>query len=235
MRISHKSKMRTSILGLLAALCLTVTALADDSGQKLSKSGRPEGKGWVNLIPKDLSGWKYQPEYWKLEKGVFIGNTPGTPDHHYAYTEKEYGNFELHADVKLVGYNSGVCVRVKPTSFDDVPGYQVDMGEGYWGCLWDERGRGMVAKYEKADAEKLVKKARRAKLFHIRPRKGPTKKQLARLLFEFATIAQANGWSAEDLLTSEARKRERIWRKEERRSGKDQIRNPKSEIRSGNL
>jgi len=83
--------------------------------------------------------------------------------------------------------------------------------------------------------EKLVKKARRAKLFHIRPRKGPTKKQLARLLFEFATIAQANGWSAEDLLTSEARKRERIWRKEERRSGKDQIRNPKSEIRSGNL
>jgi len=69
----------------------------------------------------------------------------------------------------------------------------------------------------------------------VRPRKGPTKSQLARLLFEFATIAQANGWSAEDLLTSEARKRERLWRKQETAAEKDQIRNPKSEIRSGNL
>jgi hypothetical protein len=155
---SSKTCLRICQLALFAALCLTTAAFADDAGQKLTKSGKPEGKGWISLIPKDLSGWKYQPEYWKLEKGVLIGNTPGTPDHHYAYTEKEYGNFELHADVKLVGYNSGICVRVKPTSFDDVPGYQVDMGEGYWGCLWDERGRGMVAKYEKSDADKLVKK-----------------------------------------------------------------------------
>lgn len=127
-------------------------------GQKL-KNGKPEGKGWVPLFKgKDLKGWKYEPEYWKLEDGVMTGSTPGTEKHHYAYTEKEYADYELHADVKLVGYNSGVCIRVKPTSFDDCPGYQVDMGEGYWGCLWDERGRGMVGKFEKAEADKIVKK-----------------------------------------------------------------------------
>jgi hypothetical protein len=145
-----------------AALCAaTLFAGADDSAatvQKLDKNGKPAGKGWLNVIPSDLAGWKYQPEYWKVENGVLTGITPGTPDHHYAYTIREYGDFELHADVKLVGYNSGVCIRCKPTSFDDMPGYQVDMGEGYWGCLWDERGHGMVAKYEKADADKLVKK-----------------------------------------------------------------------------
>ena len=32
------------------------------------------------------------------------------------------------------------------------------MGDGYWGCLWDERGRGMVAKYEPADADKILHK-----------------------------------------------------------------------------
>ena len=155
---SSITRIRLIAVTLLAALI--VPAHADDTagpGQKL-KNGKPEGKGWVSLIPKDLKGWKYEPDYWKVEKGVLLGNTPGTPEHHYAYTEKEYGDFEMHADVKLVGYNTGVCIRVKPTSFDDVPGYQVDMGDGYWGCLWDERGRGMVAKYEKADADKIVKK-----------------------------------------------------------------------------
>jgi hypothetical protein len=155
MRIS-----RRLIITFVSLLAFAYPAFAEDEvgpGQKLNH-GKPQGKGWANLLSKDLSGWKFEPDYWKMEKGVLLGYTPGTPEHHYAYTEKEYADFELHADVKLVGYNSGVCIRIKPTSFDDVPGYQVDMGEGYWGCLWDERGRGMVVKYEKADADKLVKK-----------------------------------------------------------------------------
>ncbi|MDB5392263.1 MAG: hypothetical protein JWM11_7909 [Planctomycetaceae bacterium] len=119
----------------------------------------PVGKGWQTLfLGKSLEGWKYQPEYWKLDEGVLAGKTPGTPEHHYAYTEKDYADFELHADVKLVGNNSGVCIRIAPTNFDNVPGYQVDMGDDYWGCLWDERGRGMVAKFPRAEADKLVKK-----------------------------------------------------------------------------
>ncbi len=121
-------------------------------------SGRPSGDGWVNLIPNDLKGWKYEPQYWKVANSVLEGYTPGTPEHHYCFTAREYGDFELHADVKLVGNNSGICIRIKPASFDNVPGYQVDMGEGYWGCLWDERGRGMVAEHKKADAERLVHK-----------------------------------------------------------------------------
>lgn len=83
--------------------------------------------------------------------------TPRGAEHHYAYTQAEYGDFEPHADVKLVGYNSGLCIRIAPTSFDNVPGYQVDMGDGYWGCLWDERGQGMVAKFAEEDAAKLVR------------------------------------------------------------------------------
>lgn len=132
----------------------TNTAAADESARK------PTGDGWLPLLNgKNLDGWKAEPEFWKLEEGgIFHGYTPGTAEHHYAYTEKNYADFELHADVKLIGNNSGVCIRIAPTSFDNVPGYQVDMGEGYWGCLWDERGRGMVVKYPKEDADKLVRK-----------------------------------------------------------------------------
>jgi Domain of Unknown Function (DUF1080) len=127
-------------------------------GAKLDHHGRPATRGWTPLFNgKDLGGFKYQPQFWKAAGGLLLGSTPGGPEHHYMYTERaDYGDFELHADVKLVGNNSGICIRIAPTSFDDVPGYQVDMGDGYWGCLWDERGRGMIAKYPKEDADKIV-------------------------------------------------------------------------------
>ena len=120
---------------------------------------RPVGEGWLPLvIGGNLDGWKAEPDFWRVEDGdVLHGHTPGTDKHHYAYTDKSYDDFELHADVRLVGNNSGICIRIAPKDFDNVPGYQVDMGEGYWGCLWDEHGRGMVVQYPKEEASRLVK------------------------------------------------------------------------------
>ena len=67
-------------------------------------------------------------------------------------------------------------------------------------------------------AEKLVKKARKAKLFEPTDGSGPraNRRDLARQLFELARLAQARGWSAEDLLREETRRREREFRLRER-------------------
>jgi len=121
---------------------------------------QPLGNGWTPLFSgTNLDAWNAEPEYWKLEDGgVMHGRTPGTPKHHYAYTKTNYTDFELHADVKLVGNNSGICIRIAPKDFDNVPGYQVDMGDGYWGCLWEEHGRGKVVDYPSAEAAKLLHK-----------------------------------------------------------------------------
>ena len=65
-------------------------------------------------------------------------------------------------------------------------------------------------------AEKLIKKARKAKL--IEPEKNAanaTKEQIAQQLLALAAAAQNQGWSAEDLLRAELRKRERILRERE--------------------
>jgi hypothetical protein len=144
----------------LVLQCATILSAADSAVSEADASVlKPVGEGWLPLVNgKNLDGWKAEPEYWKLdENGVLHGHTPGTKEHHYAYTEKSYDDFELHADVKLVGNNSGICIRIAPINYDNVPGYQVDMGDGYWGCLWDEHGRGMVVKYPKEEAAKLVK------------------------------------------------------------------------------
>lgn len=67
-------------------------------------------------------------------------------------------------------------------------------------------------------AEKLVKKARKAKvLADGHQSKGKlTKAAVANELFSLAQLAQEQGWSAEDLLRGEIQKRERDFRKLER-------------------
>ncbi len=68
-------------------------------------------------------------------------------------------------------------------------------------------------------AEKLVKKARKAKLL-AEPKVKPAaraKSELGKQLFELAQYAQSKGWSAEELLRTETKKRERELRRAERR------------------
>jgi XTP/dITP diphosphohydrolase len=71
-------------------------------------------------------------------------------------------------------------------------------------------------------AEKLVKKARKAGLIveDKKSRRTISKAALAKELFEFASFAQTRGWSAEELLAGEVKKRERQLRKLEATSPK---------------
>jgi uncharacterized protein YabN with tetrapyrrole methylase and pyrophosphatase domain len=67
-------------------------------------------------------------------------------------------------------------------------------------------------------AEKLVKKARRAKLAGESPKlRQASRTEVGRELFELAAYAQSRGWSAENLLRAESRRRERAWRRIEKR------------------
>jgi hypothetical protein len=131
-----------------------------DGPEGTVKDGKPTGKGWKSLFDgKTLKGWVHEKGYWEVKDGAIVGDKKGdTPHHHYMFSADDYSDFELHIDVKMNGYNSGVCTRIQPKSFDDVPGYQVDMGDGYWGCLWDEHHRQKkIFDFPKADADKIVR------------------------------------------------------------------------------
>lgn len=127
----------------------------------LVRGGKPVGKGWKSLFDgKTLKGWVAEKGYWKVVEGAIVGDKGGsTPHHHYLFSDKDYSDFEMHIDMKMIGYNSGVCCRIHPKSFDDVPGYQVDMGDGYWGCLWDEHHRQKkIFDFPQAEADKILHK-----------------------------------------------------------------------------
>jgi len=132
-----------------------------DDANGMVRNGKPITRGWTSLFDgKTLKGWVGEKGYWEVKDGAIVGDKHGsTPHHHYLFSTKDYSDFEMHIDVKMVGYNSGVCCRIHPKSFDDVPGYQVDMGDGYWGCLWDEHHRQTkIFDYPKEEADKILHK-----------------------------------------------------------------------------
>lgn len=69
-------------------------------------------------------------------------------------------------------------------------------------------------------AEKLVKKARKARLLaESASRRRETRRGIGRKLFALVEAAQRAGWSAEELLREEAASYERQWRRRERAGG----------------
>src|SRR5438128_2362044 len=65
-------------------------------------------------------------------------------------------------------------------------------------------------------AEKLLKKAKRAKLpANPLPKLKLNRAQLAKQLFDLVRHAHNRGWSAEDLLRAELKKQEKLWRQRE--------------------
>jgi uncharacterized protein YabN with tetrapyrrole methylase and pyrophosphatase domain len=71
-------------------------------------------------------------------------------------------------------------------------------------------------------AEKLVKKARKAKVLTDghESRRKLSKSAVAKELFSLTQSAQEHGWSAEDLLRDEIKHREKLFRRAEIRQGK---------------
>jgi hypothetical protein len=122
-------------------------------------NNKPVGKGWINLL-SSAGIWNMEKKYWQIDNSLLHGAANGEDVHHYTWTKKSYTDFELNVMIKMTGgedANSGVCIRLHPTSWDDAPGYQIDMGKGFWGSLWEERRAGMVQKYPDSLAQKLVK------------------------------------------------------------------------------
>ena len=66
-------------------------------------------------------------------------------------------------------------------------------------------------------AEKLLKKARKAKVIDRPAKRRFAKSKLAQELFKLAAVAQANDWSAEELLVDEIKRQESDFRKREAR------------------
>jgi hypothetical protein len=101
---------------------------------------------------KTLNGWEGDTaKTWKVEDGVITAGSLETtvPRNEFLCTTKTYENFELKVTFKLTGdktkANAGIQFRTKRIpNHHEVSGYQADMGQDYWGALYDESRRNKV-------------------------------------------------------------------------------------------
>ncbi len=98
---------------------------------------------------KTLEGWEGNREVFRVEDGAIVGGSMSAaiPRNEFLCTQQEYSDFDLELKFKLTGtgVNSGVQFRTRRIPGNhEVEGYQADLGDGYWGALYDESRRNKV-------------------------------------------------------------------------------------------
>jgi putative membrane-bound dehydrogenase-like protein len=107
---------------------------------------------------KDLAGWDGDPKLWSVENGEIVGKSPGIKRNEFLKSHMAADDFRLTLKVKLVPNkeNSGVQFRSEALPDGEMKGYQADIGEGWWGKLYEENGRAVLS--DNKSGERVVKK-----------------------------------------------------------------------------
>ncbi|HTN06226.1 DUF1080 domain-containing protein [Agriterribacter sp.] len=114
-------------------------------------------KGWKTVNPADQRLWYVKDSVMMCGDG--INNIPSNT---YLHTEKEYGDFEFRCLFRLSGdektgmINSGIQYRSIIRN-GEIVGYQADIGNGYWGDIYDEHRRGKLAGGDLSILHRLLK------------------------------------------------------------------------------
>ena len=151
--------MNSKAFSLFLAMAFGFVSLAVGQGKAVSLFDGRSFTGWVGDTNKT----------WRIQDGALTGGTlkEKVPQNEFLRSVRPYTNFVLRLKVKLLGtpaggfVNGGVQVRSQPAKSppNEMVGYQCDVGEGWWGALYDEsRGNKVLMKPDLKAVERTLKK-----------------------------------------------------------------------------
>jgi poly(3-hydroxybutyrate) depolymerase/prenyltransferase beta subunit len=110
---------------------------------------------------KDLTGWDGNTTLWSARDGVLVGASPGLKQNEFLATPGSWSDFVLKLTFRMTGSessNSGVQFRSVRIPGTEMSGYQADVGQNYWGCLYDESRRNKILVPASESAVKAIHK-----------------------------------------------------------------------------
>jgi pimeloyl-ACP methyl ester carboxylesterase/prenyltransferase beta subunit len=114
-------------------------------------SGEPavvETAGFQPLFNgKSLDGWEGDTSLWSAQNGMLVGKSAALKHNDFLATTASYGDFILKFSFRMLGdegSNSGMQFRSVRVPGHEMSGYQADIGQGFWGSLYDESRRNKV-------------------------------------------------------------------------------------------
>ena len=114
---------------------------------------------------KTFDNWEGDLKTFRIEDDSIVGGTlkAKIPRNEFLCTKREYADFILRLKFKVLGEgaNAGVQFRSKRIpNHHEVIGYQADLGDGWWGALYDESRRNkLLAKPNAAELDKVLKRS----------------------------------------------------------------------------
>lgn len=192
----------------------------------------PDGCPWDREQDHKTLRWHAVEEVYELLDAIEAGDEPEMVEElgdlllqvvFHAQLGSERGAFDFDTVCRSLVEK---LVRRHPHVFGDVRVKDVDQVWANWERIKRAEKVGSIRERKSAldgiprrmpslmRAQKLVKKATKAGLAPGSRRK-PSQAMVGRQLFELAQACQQEGWSAEDLLRAEIRRREKAWRTRE--------------------
>jgi len=112
------------------------------------------------LNGKDLEGWEGDTALWSARDGVLVGRSPGLAYNDFLVNTVGSSSFVLKLTFRLDrgAGNSGVQFRSRRVEGHEVAGYQADIGDGFWGTLYDEARRNKALATPRPEALKSLRR-----------------------------------------------------------------------------
>lgn len=113
---------------------------------------------------KSLEGWSGDPVWFRVQDGSIVGGhlDQQVPHNFFLSTNAEYSDFELTLEFRLKGERTNAGIQIRSRRIPDhheMIGYQADLGQSYWGALYDESRRRRIL--AAPDAERLAQVLKR--------------------------------------------------------------------------
>ena len=109
---------------------------------------------------KDLTGWSaHDMSYWSVVDGAIVGTAGKNKikGNQFLWHEREVRDFYLALSVRQVPFaaNAGIQFRSQSRPGGSAFGYQADVGKGWWGTLYHEHGRKILAQNKDLDGKNI--------------------------------------------------------------------------------
>ncbi|MHC4179941.1 MAG: family 16 glycoside hydrolase [Planctomycetota bacterium] len=128
------------------------------------RAKRAAGDQPISLFDgKSFQGWEGNLDAFRIEAGAIVGGslTKPIPRNDYLCSKKTYADFELRLKFKVLGEgaNAGIQIRSErvPNS-NEMIGYQADLGDKWWGCLYDERRHKLLTGPPEQQRSKIIRR-----------------------------------------------------------------------------
>ena len=145
------------------SVCMT-TALLTSLTMVAAEEKESDATTTVIFDGKTLEGWDGDASVFRVEQESIIGGQlkDKIPHNFFLSSKEEYSDFELTLEFRLIGEgtNAGVQLRSKRIpDHHEMIGYQADLGQNYWGALYDESRRNKIlAAPKKEELDEVLKR-----------------------------------------------------------------------------